>query len=62
MRRIVCLVAFVLLVALATYAAETTVLYHTFKLSDTEVGINCRSGGVPGLTRLGNLVVVSCVR
>lgn len=40
--------------------SETT--YHTFKLSDTEVGVNCRQGGTPTVRTLGSLVVVSCVR
>jgi hypothetical protein len=37
-------------------------LFHTFKLSQTEVGVNCVNGGVPSVKTLGSLVVVSCAK
>ena len=37
-------------------------LFHTFKLSQTEVGVNCVNGGAPSVKTLGSLVVVSCAK
>ena len=37
-------------------------LFHTFKLSQTEVGVNCVNGGKPSVKELGSLVIVSCAK
>ena len=37
-------------------------LFHTFKLSQTEVGVNCVNGGKPSVKELGNLIVLSCAK
>ena len=61
MKRFILAVA-VLLSAVALAAQKRPTLYHTFRLSEGEVGINCVNGGVPQAHTVGNLIIVECAQ
>lgn len=48
--------------AMSSQEPKPKPLFHTFKLSQTEVGVNCVNGGVPQVKQLGSLIIVSCAK
>ena len=62
MRKLIPMLLLIALPAMPQTLDKPKPLFHTFKLSQTEVGVNCVAGGVPSVKTLGSLVIVSCAK
>jgi len=62
MRKLIPMLLLIAMPAMPQTLEKPKPLFHTFKLSQTEVGVNCVNGGKPTVKELGNLIVLSCAK
>ena len=62
MRKLIPMLLLIAVPAMPQTLEKPKPLFHTFKLNQTEVGVNCVNGGTPSVKTLGSLVIVSCAK